>query len=1051
MGIFPRRCLCLLAICSLVPHLALGQRYTFKYYSHEQGLEDLTVSSLLQDRTGFLWLGTLNGLYRYDGARFQLVEGLPSTRIFSLAETADGTLLVATLDGLAIRAGSQFRRVGAPEMRAFPGPQSIAVTPAGKAFVAAPSGLWVSDGKPGPAGIEFRKYVLPRGVGDQGIFSSYADGVSRLWFGCDSRLCQIDGGAVRVFGEEAGVPSDHWRAIARDGKGRLWIRSATRLLVRAEGSRQFVPVKGIPESSGVESLYVDRQGRLLVSTRLGLFRGDGTRWEQIDHRNGLLVRDTSFAMQDREGSIWIGLTGAGLARWLGSGSWEHWTESEGLAGSTVKTIYRDRSGILWVGTDTSLQRFTSSGQPGRAWGQQEGLSGSPVRSITQDASGLIWFGMCPGGVGRLNPQSGELRIFGRDAGLISDRASKLQWDRDGALWVTILEGSVYRGKVSGGSVRFEPVRNPVNGEEIRRVLMARSGGAWIASRSGIFYLDGSTRKSFTQADGLPAGDVQIIGEASDGSLWFSYFDPYGVWRIMPGSIPKIVHYGKHNFLHSDDPSAVAFDAKGRAWITSDNGIDVLDGERWQHYTTDDGLLWNDCPGNAIMADADGSMWVGVNLGISHYRPPQASILAESRFPVVATWVRYGTEARDAAADIQLPYKYRSFQVGLAALTFVHDADRTFRYRMPGVQDDWVETPHGVASFSNVPAGTHTLEFMAKSGNAESVPASLSITVLPAWWQKWWFCSLEGLAGALLLWSLLNWRVRVLRRRHQQLEAAVQLRTQELSRQKSLAEEQNSQIERLLLQANENSRIKDQFLAGMSHEIRTPMNAIIGMTELALDTEDIREKHEYLNDGLAAARNMLAILNEILDLSKIEAGRIELSAACFSLRECVGHAIRTFQAAAREKDVELHEAIDDQVPDCVIGDATRVRQVLFNLLSNAIKFTERGYVAVEVRVVELGSRTARTLFSVSDTGPGIPEDKRQLIFEPFRQSDILHSKTGAGLGLAISKKLANLMGGDIVVKSRLGLGSTFFFTAQFRLQQDVPPSDSVMAGAESEVL
>jgi signal transduction histidine kinase len=164
---------------------------------------------------------------------------------------------------------------------------------------------------------------------------------------------------------------------------------------------------------------------------------------------------------------------------------------------------------------------------------------------------------------------------------------------------------------------------------------------------------------------------------------------------------------------------------------------------------------------------------------------------------------------------------------------------------------------------------------------------------------------------------------------------------------------------------------------------------------------------------------------------------------------VGLAIRTFQAAAREKDLELREAIDDQVPDYVIGDATRVRQVLFNLLSNAIKFTQRGHVAVEVRLVELGSRTARTLFSVSDTGPGIPEDKRQLIFEPFRQSDILHSKTGAGLGLAISKKLANLMGGAIVVNSRLGIGSTFFFTAQFGIDEDSPASDSVLASVERE--
>lgn len=277
MSVRLHRCVCLLSVCALAPHLAVGQRYSFKYYAHEQGLEDLTVTSLLQDRTGFLWLGTINGLFRYDGARFQLAEGLPSTRIFSLAETADGTLLVATREGLAVREGAQFRRVGAPEMRAFPGPQSVAITHEGKVYVAAPSGLWVSNGKLRPADVEFRKYVLPHGIGDQGIFSAYSDAHDALWFGCDTRLCQLGGRAVKVFGEEAGIPPDYWRAIARDGKGRLWIRSATRLLVRGENGGRFTPVKDIPNSSSVESLYVDQQGRLLVPTRLGLVRGDGDR------------------------------------------------------------------------------------------------------------------------------------------------------------------------------------------------------------------------------------------------------------------------------------------------------------------------------------------------------------------------------------------------------------------------------------------------------------------------------------------------------------------------------------------------------------------------------------------------------------------------------------------------------------------------------------------------------------------------------------------------------------------------------------------------------
>jgi two-component system, sensor histidine kinase and response regulator len=271
-----------------------------------------------------------------------------------------------------------------------------------------------------------------------------------------------------------------------------------------------------------------------------------------------------------------------------------------------------------------------------------------------------------------------------------------------------------------------------------------------------------------------------------------------------------------------------------------------------------------------------------------------------------------------------------------------------------------------------------------------------------------------------------------------------LRAQELSSEKALVEEQNGQIERLLLQANENSRLKDQFLANMSHEIRTPMNAVIGMTELALDTPDTGEQHEYLGDALTAAHNLLAILNEILDLSKIEAGRIELQSVPFSLRECVEHVVRTFQPVAQQKGLQLRNAIGPEAPDDVIGDPTRVRQVLLNLVGNAIKFTERGEVAVAASVSQREAAAARIVFAVSDTGTGIPEDRQQMIFEPFRQADILHSKTGAGLGLAISAKLASLMGGDIRVESRPGSGSTFYFTAQFGMAlEPVAPMAGVL--------
>jgi signal transduction histidine kinase/ligand-binding sensor domain-containing protein len=1020
------RRLFLLCVCIAGPYLAFGQRYTFKYYAHEQGLENLTVSCLFQDRSGFLWLGTGNGLFRYDGAHFQAVDGLPSSRIASLAETADGALLVATREGLAVRERGRFRRLGPPEMRNFQGPQSIAIGANQKVYLASSDGLWVGHPGVGPEPMEFRKFVLPRGVGEEGIYSAYTDAHHDLWFGCDTRLCQLANGELKVFGPEAGIPSEHWGAIAEDGQGRLWVRSATALVVREAGSGRFTPIEGIPESSNLESLSVDHQGRLLIPTRLGLVRGDGSQWERIDTQKGLSVRDTCLALEDREGNIWIGLTGAGLARWLGGDAWENWTEGEGLAGTTVKSIYRDRSGILWVGTDTSLQQFTRSGRPGRSWGVRDGLSGHPVRAITEDAEGMIWFGMCPGGVGRLDPRTARLQFFGHETGLANTRVSTLCWDKKRRLWATTRDGSAFRGKPAGLSMRFKPAINPVTGEPVDRFVSGRDGGQWISSHSGVYHGMGGLWRGFTQADGFPLDDVDIMKEGPDGSIWLTYEESLGVWHIGTGPNPKVEHYTKRDGLHSEDPSSIAFDTAGRQWISTDNGIDVRDGRGWRHFTTEDGLLWNDCSENALMADADGGMWIGVNLGLSHYRPT-AGLHAKSPFPVVATWIQYGSQTQDLAGPLQLPYQFRFFQVGLAALTFSHEADRVFRYRLSGVQDDWVETPHGVASFSNVPPGTHELEFTAQSGDANSAPGHLTITVLPAWWQRWWLVALECFAAGILIRGLLNWRLKVLRQRQFQLEAAVQTRTQELSRQKSLVEEQNCQIERLLLQAHENSRLKDQFLANMSHEIRTPMNAIIGMTELALDTPDRVERTEYLHDALAAARNMLAILNDILDLSKIEAGRIELHSVHFSLRDCVTSVMRTFQPVAQQKGLEFRETVSERVPDGVVGDPTRVRQVLLNLVGNAIKFTERGEVTVDVRLAQREPAAARIVFAVSDTGPGIPADKLELIFEPFRQASILHSKAGTGLGLAISAKLAALMGGDIRVENRTAGGCTFHFT------------------------
>jgi len=729
---------CLIAIIQAPAACFAAERYVFDVFDHERGLGNSTVTRLARDHKGALWVGTENGLYRYDGHRFlafTTADGLPNNKITAIHESSDGTLWVGTLEGLAWRDGAGFRKSAIDALKEYIPPQGIASDGKGRVFIATLRGVAITSRPTPRSDVPVTFLPWPAAVRRQRSSSVYVTSPDEVWFDCDVAICRWNGKEVRVWDSNAGVPPHKWDLFLKDRSGNLWARNRDSFIELPSGTDRFLPIgPDIPGPISIPpELTVDSNGRILVTDNRGLAIGGPGGWRRVTEKQNLPASFVTAVLQDTEGSVWLGTYGAGLARWAGYETSLSFTAIEGLAGSSVLSLLEDPPSGMWAGTAAGLSHGVFS-KGVWSWSEVSIPGIGLVASLARDKNGALWMVTDGHYVVRYDPISHTSRRLGP----FGQGPFDLRTDSAGRVWIAD-SGGVAVGNAQSRMQDLERIRPPGASEStlFTATLEDARGNLWLGSMSGLFRRSQDRWFHYDTSNGLVSSRIVDLALSPEGDLWVTYSDPKGTDRVrMVGGTVQVENFNHSKGLTSDRVNSIAFDRQGRLWVLNDHGAEVRRGDTWVQFSGADGLIASGSAGRAFCASADGAIWIGSERGLSRFLPAKTAEPPPEPLRVSFSEVRIGNTTVDPESVSFIEAAPQAFEAKYSALLLAHGSEVQYRYRIAGFDDRWQETAQPIARFDYPRPGQYRLEVQArKQGQPWSGPtATLALKVRPRWYE-----------------------------------------------------------------------------------------------------------------------------------------------------------------------------------------------------------------------------------------------------------------------------------------------------------------------------